>query len=106
MHVMAPGRLPFALAHVEMPQMNAPSHGQQQSERKIRHCFIQQPRRVGHHDALPCGGWNIDRVITYAPARNQLKFVRGLAVQYLGIEVVHARSEERRVGKESRVGWW
>jgi hypothetical protein len=30
----------FALAHVEMTQVNSARHGQQQAERKIRHRFI------------------------------------------------------------------
>ena len=91
MHIVAPRRLPFASAHVEMTQVNSARHGQQQAERKIRHHLIQQARRASHHDSPLRSRRNIDGIVAYAPARNDLQVPRLPAFQHITIKMIHAR---------------
>ena len=105
--VRAPRRIPDALAQAEPSLRNAPRHRQQQPHSVIRHRFGKHPRSEGHHDAVPRGGREIDRIRPDSPSRDQLELPRLRRAEHRRVEMIHARKhgiDIHKLRKQLRLG--
>ena len=89
-HIMAPNTPPEPGAHVEMTDVHPPGQRQQQREGEVGHGLVEQPGRIGDHDARSSGSGHVDGVVADAPAGNDLQPGGGAGGENRAGEFVHA----------------